>query len=593
MSSDVTGPGDTPPGPGPDADGPDPDPGAAPPSGVTPADPSVFDVSVLDTSGTSVPDGSGSSGVSVAGGTSVAGVGGLDIDPVEVALPDVTAPPATGGIALGARAAGRAVAVLDRPSRTDPIVRQASNVVGGPAGRRMALGRARFGPGGGLLWITMVLTLLAGLTLGLALVEKQHCRNEGWNSPDQFWHACYSDIPVLYGSAGLGRHDAPSLVSVLGPGGLGQPPLAGAAMWVMSRAVGGGEGAGPARTFFDASAVLLAAALAVAVAAIAAASRRRPWDAAHVALSPVLVTGGLISYDLLAVAFLSLALLAWSRRQPLLGGLLLGLGIATRPVVSVVILAVLVLAVRTGRSRPFLLFALPAVLAWLAVRLVLIQGWSAGLPDALKTWRASGAGYGSLWLVPHLVAQSQPDKLKVWGVLEHVWYRGSGLGPTTTTMCMVVALVLVGLATVFLGLAVVDRPRLAHLALFAVGGTLLVTKSVPVQAGLVLLPLIALAGLRWRDHLIWATTELVYFVGVWLYIAAGSDPNKGLPATVYMIMMLARDGGILWIMTRAVKAMRDPLADPVRVPVDGSAGVDDPHGGGFEGSPDALVIRLV
>ena len=115
----------------------------------------------------------------------------------------------------------------------------------------------------------------------------------------------------------------------------------------------------------------------------------------------------------------------------------------------------------------------------------------------------------------------------------------------------------------------------------------------PVQAGLVLLPLIALAGLRWRDHLIWATTELVYFVGVWLYIGASSDANKGLPATMYLLFLLARDAGVVWIMAQAVRAMRDPLIDPVRVPADGAPGTDDPQGGPFEGAGDALVIRLV
>jgi len=495
----------------------------------------------------------------------------------------------------GHRTAGRpaALATLDRPSRADAVVRAASEVLGGPAGRRMATGRRRFGPGGGLIWVTLMLSLLAAVTMGLAVTAKQHCRSDGWNSPDQFWHACYSDIPVLYGSAGLGRADSPDLVAAVGTGGLGQPPLASAAMWVVSKVTGGGEGARPARVYFDVSAVLLAAALAVAVGATVAAAGRRPWDAAHVALAPVVVTGGLISYDLLAVALLAVALLAWTRRRPVLGGVLLGAAMATRPLVSVVLLAVLVLAVRTGRSRPFAAFALPAVGVWFGVRLVLLPGTTGQLGEALRAWRSSGPGYGSIWLIPNLIGQSQPDKLKIWSVIEPFWYRGGGLSSTATTMCAVVGLVLVALATVFIGLAVADRPRLAHLALFAVAGSMLVTKSVPVQAGLVLLPLIALAGLRWRDHLVWATTEAVYFIGVWLYIAAGSDANKGLPATFYLIMLLGRVCGIGWLMAASVRAMRDPLLDPVRVPADGSPGTDDPQGGDFEGSSDALVIRLV
>jgi len=151
----------------------------------------------------------------------------------------------------------------------------------------------------------------------------------------------------------------------------------------------------------------------------------------------------------------------------------------------------------------------------------------------------------------------------------------------------------VALGTLILGLSSNDRPRLAHLALFAVAGTLVVTKSLPVQAPLVLLPLIALAGLRWRDHLIWATTEAAYFVGVWLFIAFSSDPNKGLPPGFYLLLLLTRVAGIVWLMAMAVRAVRDPMLDPVRVPVDGSPGVDDPLGGDLDGAADALVLRVV
>jgi hypothetical protein len=490
-----------------------------------------------------------------------------------------------------ARHAGH-VAVLDRPSRSDAVVAAASGLLGGPAGDRMAMGRRRFGPGGGLIWVTVMLSLLSVVTLGFGVLEKQHCRTYGWNSPNQFWHACYSDIPVLYGSAGLGAKDAPTLVAAVAPDGLGQPPLASATMWVMSRLV---DGTDPhaARVYFDLSAVLLAGALAVAVAAVVLAAGRRPWDAAHVAAAPVLVTAGLLSYDLLAVAFLAIALLAWSRHRSVLGGALLGLAIATRPVTAVVLVAIGVLAVRTGRAKPLLGLGLTAGAVWLGVRLVLLPGSAGGFPDALSSWRSGGPGYGSLWLVPSLISQSKPDKLRFWSQIAPFWYHGAGLSSTTTSVAVVVCLAAVGLTTAFLGLAMLDRPRLAHLALFAVAGSVLVAKSVPVQAPLVLLPLIALAGLRWRDHLIWATTELVYFVGVWLYIGASSDPNKGLPPTFYLLLLLARAVGIVWVMVQAVRAMRDPLLDPVRVPPDGTMGTDDPQGGEFSGCPDALVIRMV
>ncbi|HEX2809674.1 MAG TPA: hypothetical protein VHN80_26215, partial [Kineosporiaceae bacterium] len=450
---------------------------------------------------------------------------------------------------------------------------------------RLGSGRRQFGLGGGPVWIATLLAVLSVLSLSVGVLQKEHCRAKGWTTPDQFWHLCYSDIPVLYGSAGLGARDAPTLVQAVGKDGLGQPPLAGAAMWLVSRAVDG-TAADASRVFFDLSAVVLVGLLAAAAVAVALAAGRRPWDAAQVAAAPILVTVGLVSYDLLAVALTAFALLAWSRRRPVIGGVLLGLSMATRPVTAAVLIAVLALAVRTGRIRPVVGFCLPALGAWLATRLVLLPGATGGISNAFDTWRAAGPGYGSIWLLPSLLSQSKPGAARVW-------YTGGGLGAGASTVAVLMGLTVIGLATLILGLSTTDRPRLAHLALFALAGTLLVTKSLPVQAPLVLLPLLALAGLRWRDHLIWATTEATYFVGVWLYIAFNSDPNKGLPAGFYLILLIARVAGIVWVMAQAVRAMRDPEIDPVRVPEDGAVGADDPQGGELDGAHDALVLRVV
>jgi hypothetical protein len=87
---------------------------------------------------------------------------------------------------------------------------------------------------------------------------------------------------------------------------------------------------------------------------------------------------------------------------------------------------------------------------------------------------------------------------------------------------------------------------------------LFTAKSLPVQASLLLLPLIALSGLRWRDHLIWAATELVYFVGIWLYIGGETTSNRGLPALFYLLMLAARLAGIAWVGVQGVLVFRSP-----------------------------------
>jgi hypothetical protein len=486
-------------------------------------------------------------------------------DDEEFRLTESTTGPSVGG--------GPAVA---SPSREDPVARVASAVAGGPAGRRIAPTR--------LFWsAATVLVLLATSVLALGFMQKQHCRSAGWSTPDMFWHQCYTDIPVLYSSAHLAG--AGPLEDVRSPD-LGQPPVVALAMWAVSRLVGTGQGAQGPRAFFDLSTVLLAMALVVAVTAVVlAVGRRRSWDAAHLALSPVLVTAGLISYALLGLALAALALLAWSRSRPLAAGLLLGAAVLATPAVAIVVVPLLALGLRAGRLRQALTVAGTTAAVWLGVRLLTFPNADGGLVDAWERWRDASPGYGSLWLLPSLVQQSRPPRAAVWPPINA--FSGSA---ATTGVLLGLALVVLG--TLVLALAPRHRPRLAHVTLFAVAATLLVLKSLPVQSSLLLLPFIALAGLKWRDHLIWATTELAYFVGVWLYIAGATTANRGLPAGFYLVLVIARLGGIAWIAVQAARAAVDPRLDPVRTPPDGAEGEDDPLGGPVRNAEDRLVVEL-
>jgi glycosyl transferase family 87 len=494
------------------------------------------------------------------------------------------------------------------PSRRDPVVRAASTVVGGPAGRRLASGTGFWGA-------IPVLVLLAAAVMSFGVVEKQHCRAQGWSSPDQFWHACYSDIPVLYGSNSLGAADRPGLVDALGEGGLGQPPLSGALMWITSSFVSDGPNAG--RHFFDLSAILLTVVLALAVTAVALSAGRRSWDAAHLALSPVLITAGLISYELLAVALLAAALLALARGRPVIGGVLLGLAAAAAPQVAVIGLVVALLAGRYLRigSRAGIgtVFAGSALACWLLVRVALLPGSTGQLGPAWKGWLEAVPGYGSVWLMPQLLGASKPNPAtSLLGRLLLAFFgwifRGQPLGGTAASILSLAALaVLVAVilrftvfadppdeppldeppfgalpfgapadvldhgsaAAVAVGPARFVTDKVAPLSLALLAALLLTAKSLPIQVSLLLLPLIALSGLRWRDHLIWAATEVVYFVAIWLYIAAETTPNRGLPAVFYLLLLIARLAGIAWIGAQGVLAYR--------LPPDAAAAEPDPE----------------
>ena len=52
----------------------------------------------------------------------------------------------------------------------------------------------------------VVLAIFASL---LSFAKSSHCENTGWATPDQYIHACYSDLAALYASRGLDKNQWP------------------------------------------------------------------------------------------------------------------------------------------------------------------------------------------------------------------------------------------------------------------------------------------------------------------------------------------------------------------------------------------------
>src|ERR1035437_6127454 len=80
------------------------------------------------------------------------------------------------------------------PTRIDPVAASASEIIGGPFGRYAEPARRAARS----VWqpAAAVLVGLSSLTVAFGVLQKGHCLTKGWNNPDQFWHACYSDLPV-------------------------------------------------------------------------------------------------------------------------------------------------------------------------------------------------------------------------------------------------------------------------------------------------------------------------------------------------------------------------------------------------------------
>ncbi len=143
---------------------------------------------------------------------------------------------------------------------------------------------------------------------------------------------CYSDIIPLYSAERLNEGGFPYQTSWVDDEGkptahvryMEYPVLTGLFQWVNAKLTDGWlsiADAGwlptglPVTVFFDISAFWLALAWLVTIWAVARTARLRPWDAALIAASPLLLVHAFTNFDALATAFAATGMLAWARTQ--------------------------------------------------------------------------------------------------------------------------------------------------------------------------------------------------------------------------------------------------------------------------------------
>ncbi len=412
-----------------------------------------------------------------------------------------------------------------------------------------------------------ILLALTLLTLLLGYAQKSPCATGDWTGTKQYTHMCYSDIVPLWGDERLDIGQVPYRDT-----GVEYPVLTGAFMWLSAEFTRGVHALDSAWTpvviFGAITAVLLAACGLVVTAGTALSSRRRPYDAALFALSPLLVFHAFSNWDLLAMALTSGAIWAWARGRPVAAGVLIGLGTAAKlyPVFLLVPLAIL--AIRTRRRGGLAWATGAAALTWITVN----------VPVAM-------AYYDGWWKFYSFSIDRPTERSTVWAIAKTLVTDGTN--PTDATYwvppgsAVALALIAALLLVAWLGLYAPVKPRLAQLAFLTVLAFLLTTKVWSPQYSLWLVPLLALARPRWRLSLVWQFSEIaVWFMTLTLLLGLGT-PAHGVGYGAVIVVLLIRDGLLLGLAALIVREMWRPELDIVRA--DGS---DDPSGGEFDNAPD-------
>jgi len=460
------------------------------------------------------------------------------------------------------------------PTWTDPVAVQASEAVGGPWGRHAVTGRALF-------WTPLrVCLLFTVLVLSVAWAKQAPCSDGNWSGSKQYTHLCYNDAVPLFGLHGLSDGDVPYLDSAVE-----YPVLTGGFMQlaaVIARgydSLAGGVGpvpdGVPVQTYYVVTCLLLSVLAMVTTRGVLGLAGRRPWDAAMVGLSPVLLMYAFNNWDLLAVALTTLGMWAWARRHPVVAGVLLGLGVAAKLYPLLVLGVLFLLCLRAGRLRPWVTATVSAGLAWLAVDLPIAvlapENWA-------RFFTLSGT------------RPANPES--IWAIAQHFWpgflggVPAQGESPSVLNATVAVVLLLTAVGVAWLAFAAPLRPRWPQLAFLMVAAFLLLNKVYSPQYALWLVPLAVLARPRWRSLLLWQATEALVWVLTMLYYLGAA--NRGVDVEWFYFAVGIRDVALVVLMALVVHEVWRPDADLVRR---SWPGTDDPTGGPLDGAVDRYTLR--
>ncbi|MEU9483187.1 glycosyltransferase 87 family protein [Streptomyces decoyicus] len=457
-----------------------------------------------------------------------------------------------------------------RPTRRDEVAAAGSELIGGPIGRRALLGTH---------WLTPVriIALIAIGMFALGMVQKLPCYNGGWffGATSQYTHACYSDIPHLYAGRGFADGLIPYFDRL--PGDmeyLEYPVLTGVFMEVaswMTPHAGGIQHREQIYWLVNAGMLMICA--AVIAVCVTRTHRRRPWDGLLVALAPAAALTTTINWDLLAIALTAAGMLMWSRSRPLAAGILIGLATAAKLYPVLLLGPLLVLCWRAGAWRAYGRAAVGAAASWLVVNL-----------PVMITHDAAGFHIREGWAKFYTFSQERPiDFGSIWLLISQRTGNPLENANTYATLLMIVGCGAIGLLTLYAP----RRPRFAQLAFLVVALFILTNKVYSPQYVLWLTPLAALARPRWRDFLIWQACEVMYFLGIWMYLAytGSGDKHQGLPPEGYQLAIVLHLVGTLYLCAVVVRDILMPERDVVR-----RDGDDDPSGGVLDRSPDVFVL---
>ena len=372
----------------------------------------------------------------------------------------------------------------------------------------------------------MKLRILIALAIGASLLsfaKFSHCENTGWATPDQYIHACYSDIPALFGSRGLDKNEWPFTSD---DNSVEYPVVTAMAMYVTSFV------ANSPASYFNVNIFFL---ILLFIATVVLVRKIRPEFAYLVPVAPAMIASLYINWDLWAIVTMMFAIYWFDRKKYLYSALIMGLSISTKFLPVFLLIPIAFILWRDDKVKELIKYVGVVAATWIALN----------LPFALTT----PTGW---WRFYKLNLERGPD----WGSF---WLALQQLGISLTNLnYLSVLLLLIALTSVAIMLFELKyTPTLASVAFIVLASVMVASKVYSPQYVLWLTPLAAIALTNKKDlhaFWLWQATEVMYHVAIWQHIASVTGAKFGLAATPYAILTLVRIAGTIYLM--AVLARR-------------------------------------
>ena len=356
---------------------------------------------------------------------------------------------------------------------------------------------------------TRALLALAIFAALLSFTKFSHCEGTNWTTPDQYIHACYSDLPSLFGERGMVDNKWPYASDT---NSVEYPVLTGLVMYATSFV------SHSPISYFNFNAFLLAL---LFIGLVFIVYRIKPEFTYLLPVAPAMIASLYINWDLWAITTMMLAIYWFDRKAYLYSSIALAVSISTKFLPIFLILPIIFILWRSNQIREMVKYAATTVAIWFAINLPFALTTPTGWWRFYKLNMERQADWGSLWLA----------------------FNQLGLGLANLNY-LAILLLLIGLTSFVIFLfELKSTPSLASVAFIVLAIVMVASKVYSPQYVLWLTPLAVIALTNKKDlhaFWIWQVGETMYHVAIWQHLALFTGAKFGLQQGGYATITLIR-----------------------------------------------------